>query len=269
MNNKQPLILVTNDDGYDAPGIRHLTEVARRFGEVVVVAPMEGQSGMSHAVTMNHPIRLRTIRQEPGISVHACSGKPADAVKIALNRILDRRPDLILSGINHGSNSSVSLFYSGTVAAVIEGCMNGIDSIAFSVDDHSVHADFRAVVEYAGSVIREALNHKLPPKTCLNINFPKAAPDEVKGIRVCRQTQGVWKEEFEHRRDPHGRDYYWLTGYFTNQEPDQEDTDDYLIRNNYAAVVPVKIDVTNYEALEEMAHWKFVRETEAAYAKKS
>ena len=256
MQNQKPLILVTNDDGYQAPGIQRITEVARGFGEVVVVAPMEGQSGMSHAVTMNHPIRLRKISQEEGLTVYACSGKPADAVKIALNKILDRRPDLILSGINHGSNSSVSLFYSGTVAAVIEGCMNGIDSIALSVDDHSMNADFRGAVEYAGPIIREALKNKLPRKTCLNINFPKAAPEEILGIKVCRQTRGVWKEEFEHRKDPHGRDYYWLTGYFTNEEPDQEDTDDYLIRRNYAAIVPVKVDVTNYEALEELSKWE-------------
>jgi 5'-nucleotidase len=255
MQNK-PLILITNDDGYRAPGISHLMTAAQKYGEVIVVAPMEGQSGMSHAVTMNSPIRLKQISEEPGMQVYACSGKPADAVKIALNQILDRKPDLILSGINHGSNSSVSLFYSGTVAAAIEGCMNGIDSIAFSVDDHSMNADFRLAVQYIDPIIREALKNGIPKRTCLNINFPKIAPEECLGIKVCRQTNGVWKEEFEHRKDPHGRDYYWLTGYFTNQEPNEDDTDDYLLQHKYAAIVPIKVDVTDYEAMGEIEKWE-------------
>lgn len=255
MQNKKPLILITNDDGYLAPGINHLMDVATKYGDVVVVAPMEGQSGMSHAVTMNDPLRLRKIKDENGIVIYACSGKPADAVKIALNQILDRQPDLILSGINHGSNSSVSLFYSGTVAAAVEGCMNGIDSIALSVDDHSMNADFRLAIKYIDPIIREALKNGLPKKTCLNINFPKIAPEDCLGIKVCRQTNGVWKEEFEHRQDPHGRDYYWLTGYFTNEEPEEEDTDDYLLQHKYAAIVPIKVDVTNYSAMDEINKW--------------
>jgi len=256
MQNNRPLILITNDDGYLAPGISHLTEVAMKYGDVLVVAPMEGQSGMSHAVTMTEPLRLKHVSQKPGLDIYACSGKPVDAVKIALNQILDRKPDLLLSGINHGSNSSVSLFYSGTVGAAIEGCMNGIDSIALSVDDHSIDADFRLAVQFIDPIIREALKNGLPQKTCLNINFPKINPEDCKGIKVCRQTNGVWKEEFEHRKDPQGKDYYWLTGYFTNEEPLEEDTDDYLLQHNYAAIVPVKVDVTDYEAMESIRKWE-------------
>lgn len=256
MQKKRALILVTNDDGYDAPGIRNLVALAREFGEVLLVGPMNGQSGMSHAVTLHEPIRVQKISEEPGLKVYACSGTPADCVKIALNQILKVKPDLLLSGINHGSNSSVSLFYSGTVAAVVEGCMNNVPSIAFSVDDHSKNADFELAVHYGRTVIREALKRGLPVKTCLNINFPKIPLSACKGIKLCRQTNGVWKEEFERRVDPQGKDYYWLTGYFHNEEPDQRDTDDYWMQQNYGAIVPIKVDVTDYVALKAMEEWE-------------
>ena len=255
MNHKRPLILVTNDDGYDAPGIKHLTDIAQEFGDVVLVGPMKGQSGMSHAVTLHEPIRLKKVSEEDGLRIFACSGTPADCVKIALHQLLNRKPDLIVSGINHGSNSSVSLFYSGTVAAVVEGCMNGIQSIAFSVDDHSMDADFSIAVKYVRTIIREALANGIPSNTCLNVNFPKAATEICKGIKVCRQTMGVWKEEFDHRIDPHGRDYYWLTGFFQNNELGEEDTDDWAVQHNYAAIVPIKVDVTDYEALQSLKNW--------------
>ncbi len=255
MLKKKPLILVTNDDGYEAPGILKLLEVAQKFGDVILVGPMKGQSGMSHAVSLNTPIRLEKMREEPGLTVYACSGTPADCVKIALNQILDIKPDLLLSGINHGSNSSVSLFYSGTVAAVIEGCMSGVPSIAFSVDNHAIDADFALAMHYAEPVIREALTKGIPKKTCLNINFPDIPLHACLGIRVCRQAKGVWKEEFDHRIDPQGRDYYWLTGFFSNEEPGEVDTDDYLMQQNYAAIVPIKVDVTDYEAIEEIGGW--------------
>jgi len=255
MSKEKPLILVTNDDGYNAPGIQQLVAVARKYGDVLLVGPVEGQSGMSHAVTLNEPIRLKKISKEPGLEVFACSGTPADCVKIALNQILDVKPDLLLSGINHGSNASVSLFYSGTVAAAREGCMNGIPSIAFSVDNHSINADFALALHYAGPVIREALMNGMPEITFLNINFPDIPKEECKGIRVCRQTKGVWKEEFEHRVDPQGRDYYWLTGFFSNEEPKEPDTDEYLMQQNYAAIVPIKVDVTDYEAIKAIGEW--------------
>ena len=254
MDNR-PLILITNDDGYKAPGIGLIAKTAREFGDVVLVAPVKGQSGMSHAVTLMEPIRFKLREQEEGYSAYSCTGTPADSVKIALNQILERRPDLIISGINHGSNSSVSLFYSGTVAACIEGCMNGIPSIALSVDDHSPEADFRLALKYSRRIISETLANGLPDYTCLNVNFPRIKPEECRGIKVCRQTMGVWKEEFEHRVDPLGRDYYWLTGYFSNLEPDGTDTDVWALQHNYAAVVPIKVDVTDYEALESISRW--------------
>ena len=252
----KPLILITNDDGYKAPGIRHIAELAREFGDVILVGPVKGQSGMSHAVTLSEPIRFKLKIEEPGYSVYSCTGTPADCVKIALNQILGRKPDLIISGINHGSNTSVSLFYSGTVAASIEGCMNGIPSIALSVDNHSPEADFKLALHYARKIIPEALLHGLPDYTCLNINFPDISQEDCKGIKVCRQTMGVWKEEFEHHLDPLGRDYYWLTGYFSNLEPDGLDTDEWALQHNYAAIVPVKVDVTNHDALDKIRKWK-------------
>ncbi len=253
---KRPLILITNDDGYKSPGIKDITAVARDFGDVVVVGPDKGHSGMSHAVTLTKPIRFTLKSEEPGLKVYSCTGTPADCVKIALNQILDRRPDLLLSGINHGSNSSVSLFYSGTVAACIEGCMNGINSIALSVDDHSINADFRLAHKYAKRIIPEVLAQGLPDSTCLNINFPKISPEECRGIKVCRQAKGVWNEEFDQRVDPYGRNYYWLTGYFSNLEPGEVDTDDWALQQNFAVIVPIKVDVTNYEAIDQIKKWK-------------
>ena len=230
--------------------------MAKQFGDVIVVAPSKGQSGMSHAVTLTEPIRFKLKSEEEGYKLYSCTGTPADCVKIALNQILDRKPDLILSGINHGSNSSVSLFYSGTVAASVEGCMNGIPSIALSVDNHSVDADFQLALKYAKKIVPEALLNGLPENTCLNINFPDIPLEDCKGIKVCRQAIGVWKEEFEHRVDPIGRDYYWLTGFFSNLEPEKEDTDEWALQHNYAAIVPIKVDVTNHEALDEIGTWK-------------
>lgn len=254
---KKPLILVCNDDGYHARGIQELSLLASEFGEVVVVAPVTGQSGMSHAVTLNHPIRLKSSEMNNSFTAYACSGTPADCIKIALNQILDHKPDLVLSGINHGSNASVSLFYSGTVAAAIEACMNGIPSIAFSVDDHSPDADFRLAAQYARPIIQKILESGLPTGTCLNINFPRISPEECKGIRICRQTIGVWKEEFEKRTDPQGHDYFWLTGEFSNDEPLAEDTDEWALTHHYGAIVPVSVDVTDYAAMEALKLWVF------------
>lgn len=254
---KRPLILVCNDDGYKAPGIRALTRVAERYGEVIVVAPVSGQSGMSHAVTLNHPIRLRTVSVNGEVPTYACTGTPADCIKIALNQVLDRKPDLVLSGINHGSNASVSLFYSGTVAAAIEACMNGIPSAAFSVDDHSHDTDLSLATRYAGGIIENLLSKGLPKGVCLNINFPRIPPEDCKGLKICRQTIGVWKEEFEKRTDPHGREYFWLTGEFSNEEPDEANTDEWALAHGYGAIVPISIEVTHNPSLERMANWKF------------
>ncbi|MFC2097596.1 5'/3'-nucleotidase SurE [Bacteroidota bacterium] len=255
---KRPLILISNDDGIQARGINVLTKVAIKYGDVLVVAPDGGRSGASHSVSLSSCIRLNKISEEENLCRYISTGTPADCIKLAVNQILDEKPDIILSGINHGSNSSVSVFYSGTMAAVIEGCMNGIPSVGFSVDDHSANADMSVAEEYVHEVIQNLLKSGLPKGACLNINFPSVSSDEIKGVKICRQTQGVWKEEFETRKDPYGNDYYWLTGEFNNNEPESRETDDWALKNNYIAVVPVSVDLTNHKAIPELKKWDFL-----------
>ncbi len=251
------LILVTNDDGVDAKGIKCLTDIAKNFGDVVVLAPDKGKSGMSHSVSLNEPIYLNKVSEEEGLEIYACSGTPADSVKIALHKILKRKPDLILSGINHGSNASVSAIYSGTVAAAREGSMNGITSIAFSLLSHAPDADFKAAKKYSRIIIEKVLENGIGTQTCLNVNVPNIPESEIKGIKMCRQTLGKWIEEFDYRVNPHNRDYYWLTGRFSNFEPTAEDTDEWALNNNYVAVVPIEVDLTSYPVLEQLKKWKF------------
>ncbi len=240
----KPLILVSNDDGYNAKGISNLIELVKPYGEVLVVAPEKGESGMSHAITIKRPLRLTKIHEEKDLRIYSCSGTPVDSVKLALNQLLDRKPDILVSGINHGSNASISVIYSGTMGAVIEGCFNGIPSIGFSVCDHDKNADFNLAVKYSKIIFEDVLKNGLPPGICLNVNYPVIDIDKVKGIKVCRQTNGVWKEEFEKRTDPYGENYYWLTGSFRNAEPENTKTDEWALANNYVAVVPVKVDLT-------------------------
>jgi len=250
---ERKLILVTNDDGYKAEGINNLTEVARKFGDVVVVAPEEGQSGMSHAITIKTPLRLRKIHQEDGLKILACNGTPVDCVKLALNQVVDRVPDLVLSGINHGSNASVSVIYSGTMAAAIEGSMNGIKSIGFSILDLSSSPDFDATKFYASQIIEKTLEET--KNICLNVNIPIAKKEEIKGVRMGRQAKGAWKEEFEKRMDTRGKEYYWLTGYFENYEPNADDTDEWALANNYVSIVPVHTDLTKHEKIKALKDW--------------
>jgi len=246
------LILVSNDDGVQAKGIAALIEIVKDFGEVVVVAPEEPHSGMSHAITMNSPLRLHCLKKEENLTIYSCSGTPVDCIKLALNQILDRKPDFIVSGINHGSNASISVIYSGTMAAAIEGCLNGIPSMGFSVLDHSRNADFTIAKHIGKKIFEKVLASGLLPGTCLNINFPVIAMDQVKGMKVCRQADGVWKEEFEKRIDPNGRDYFWLTGSFNNFEPLAEDTDEWALANNYISIVPIQIDLTSYQVINQL-----------------
>ena len=244
---KKPLIFVTNDDGYAAPGLATLTEIARRHGDVVVIAPEVSQSGKSHSITMYSPLYLRTIRKEEGLEIYACSGTPADCVKLAFDHLLaDRLPDLTLSGINHGSNSAVSVLYSGTMGAAIEASFYGRPAIGFSLTDHSMDADFRASAIAAETIITKVLASDIETPLCLNVNIPVAVPEQIRGIRVVRQNEGYWKETFVCRKDPRGRDYYWLTGDFYNSEPEAGDTDEWALRNNYVSVVPVQVDMTNH-----------------------
>lgn len=254
---QEKLFLVTNDDGIHAKGIKVLIDIVRKFGKVYVIAPQESQSGMSHAITVKTPIRIRKVVQEDYCSVFSCNGTPVDCVKLALNKLLDRRPDMIISGINHGSNSSASIVYSGTMAAAIEGCINGIPSIGMSLLDYSPDADFSDILQYAEKIILRALENGIPQGACLNVNFPVKNLEEIKGIKICRQTKGVWIEEFDQRTDPQNRTYFWLTGDFHNQEPDADDTDEWALRNNYISIVPVQPDLTSYSALPYLKKWKF------------
>lgn len=254
--NHRPLILVTNDDGYKAKGLQKLTGIAREFGDVVVVAATESQSGMSHAITIKHPLKFKLIEEDEGYRKFMVRGTPVDGVKLSMNKILKRRPDLLVSGINHGSNASSSVIYSGTMAAVIEGAVNHIPSIGFSLLDYMPDANFDAAENYVRHIIRMVIENGLPPRICLNVNIPAVPEEELNGIMYCRQADGFWKEEFEERVDPRNTPYYWLTGYYENREPDAEDTDEYALRHNMVSVVPVNADLTAHHMLEALKKWE-------------
>jgi 5'-nucleotidase len=244
------LILVSNDDGIDAKGLENLIEMVKPFGDVFVVAPERGQSGMSHSISLLEPLRTRKIKMGEELSIVAVPGTPVDCVKLAINQLLPRKPDLMVSGINHGSNSAISVIYSGTMGAAIEASLYGIPAIGFSVLDHSKNADFSLVVKYGPEIIKDVIENGLPAQVALNVNFPVIAEQDYKGIKVCKQTTGVWKEEFEKRTDPYGGEYYWLTGNFHNFEPENLESDEWALTNNYASVVPVKIDFTEYNTIQ-------------------
>ncbi len=246
----RPLILISNDDGYRAGGLQTLIEAARPFGDLLVVAPIEGQSGMSHAITVKVPLRVEKYMDEPGLTMYISNGTPVDCVKMALNKLIDRHPSLLLTGINHGANSSASVLYSGTMAAAIEGCMYHIPGIGFSLLDHSPSANFAPYIHYIKHIIGNILENGLQRGTCLNVNIPNIPVADIKGIRVCRQARGYWQEEFEHRIDPNYREYYWLTGDFYNEEPDAKDTDEWALKNDYISMVPVQIDMTCYQSMD-------------------
>ena len=252
----KPLILVTNDDGVMAPGIRHLVKFMLELGEVVVVAPDKPQSGMGHAVTMTVPIRLEKITVNSGHDEYSCSGTPVDCVKLAVNKVLKRKPDLLVSGINHGSNASISVIYSGTMSAAIEGSMETIPSIGFSLLDYRFDADFMPAKKYVQRIAKNVLDHGLPKGICLNVNIPAVKESEIKGVKVCRQARGNWNEDFDHRVDPLGKDYYWLPGEFVLHE-DSNETDVWALKNNYISVVPTQFDFTAHDVISEINTWKF------------
>lgn len=254
----KPLILVSNDDSINAKGIKSIVEVAKQFGRVVVVAPDKPQSAKSHSITLEAPLTFKkTNIFGDDVESYCTSGTPADCVKLAFHNILDRKPDLILSGINHGSNFSVNLIYSGTVAAAVEGAMHNIPSIALSITSHDEDADFTTAKIYAEKIIQKVLNSE-SKDLCLNVNIPYVKVSEIKGIKTCKQTKGAWFEEFAKIPHPNnGKNYYWLTGKYVNFEPESTDTDAWAIDNNYVSIVPVKIDFTDYKALEEISNWTF------------
>jgi 5'-nucleotidase len=257
MAKRERLFLLTNDDGIHARGLASMIEVVRPKGKVFVIAPDQGQSGMSHAITVKFPIRIQKHKEEDGLVMYSCNGTPVDCIKLALNKLLNRMPDMILAGINHGSNSSSSVVYSGTMAAAIEGCLNGIPSVGFSLLDFSPDAEFKGVVGYADAIIENVIHKGLPEGTCLNVNFPVNHTNEIKGVKICRQNKGVWREEFDQRTDPQNRDYYWLTGEYINLEPEAGDTDEWALKNGYVSVVPVQVDFTSYESLVYLKSWEY------------
>ncbi|WP_460613121.1 5'/3'-nucleotidase SurE [Hymenobacter seoulensis] len=252
----KPLILISNDDGITAPGIATLVRVMRRIGEVVVVAPNSPQSGMGHAITIGTSLRLDSSTLFEGIEAYECSGTPADCVKLAKHHVLkDRRPDLVVSGINHGSNSSVNVLYSGTMSAAIEAAIEGLPAIGFSLCDYGHGADFSHVEEWVEHLCRQALAHGIPEGVALNINIPKKSAQPIAGARLCRQARAKWQEEFDLRHDPYNRPYYWLIGNFVNQDQGQ-DTDEYALSQNYISIVPCQYDLTALYGLREMnASW--------------
>lgn len=247
---KRPVILITNDDGITAPGILNLIEAVKDLGKVVVVAPDKPQSGMGHAITIGVPLRLNKVNMFEGIESYQCTGTPVDCVKLAVDKVLHSKPDICLSGINHGANHSINVIYSGTMSAAVEAAIESIPAIGFSLLDYSLEADFTAARKYTRMIVKQML--KTPPEkhTVLNVNFPIGKPEEVKGIKICRQAYAKYEEDFIERTDPHGRRYYWLTGEFVNFD-NGTDTDVWALANNYVSIVPVQFDLTHYKQKEQ------------------
>lgn len=252
----KPLIMIANDDGYRAQGFYKLIKLMRNFGEVIAVSTEKPMSGQSHSITNHEPLRVYLADEAEDYKLYVCTGRPVDCVKIAYRFTDGRMPDLMVSGINHGSNASVNVIYSGTMGAAIEACMDGIPAIGFSLLDYSSKADFSHVDKYINVLTKKVLEKGLPEGVCLNVNIPKISEEPIKGIRLCRQAKGRWDQYFERRVDPFGRDYYWLTGEFIEEET-AEDTDIYALKNNYVSVVPIMYDMSSYETIDTLKKWEF------------
>ena len=253
----KPLILVTNDDGISAPGIRKLISLMQQLGDVVVVAPEGPQSAMGHAITIKYPLIYKEIEISDSYKEYSLNGTPVDCVKFGLHRLLSRKPDLIVSGINHGSNASINIIYSGTMGAALEGAMGGIPSIGFSILDYSHDADFSISEAYILRIAKQVLEDGLNEGIALNVNFPMVADNKnYQGIKICRQSKAYWKEDFAERTDPrNGKPYFWLTGTFTINEND-DSTDEWALEHYYVSVVPVQFDFTAYKQVEKLKNWE-------------
>jgi 5'-nucleotidase len=254
---EKPLILVTNDDGITAPGLRTLVKLMKQLGDVIVVAPDSPQSGMGHAITLDSTLyskKMTTDTNDSGIEEYSCSGTPADCVKLALQELLDRKPDICVSGINHGSNSSINVIYSGTMSAAIEAGIEGIPAIGFSLCDYNWDAEFSHSGNYITEIVTQALNNGIPKGVVLNVNIPRLKKEELKGIKICRQAKANWKEKFDKRTSPMGKDYYWLTGKFELLDKG-EDTDEWALANGYISVVPTQFDLTAHHVIQELNSW--------------
>jgi 5'-nucleotidase len=252
-----PVILITNDDGIMAPGILNLLEAVKDLGKCVVVAPDKPQSGMGHAITIGQPLRLQPVNIFAGIEAWQCSGTPVDCVKLAVDKVLHRKPDICLSGINHGANHSINVIYSGTMSAAVEAAIESIPSAGFSLLDHSVEADFNGARKYARLVVEQMLRTKLDKHTVLNVNIPAVPLELIKGVKICKQAYAKYEEDFIERSDPNGKKYFWLTGEFVNFDKGR-DSDVWALEHNYVSVVPVQFDLTNYVLKTKLEKsWKF------------
>jgi 5'-nucleotidase len=255
--NKRPLILVTNDDGITAKGIRTLIEIAVELGDVVVVAPDKPQSAMGHAITINNTLFLKEFKDHNhNHKEYTTSGTPVDCVKMASHEILDKKPDLCLSGINHGSNSAINVIYSGTMSAALEAGIEGIPAIGFSLCDYDADADFEQARGHIKQIIQQVLKNGMSKGVVFNVNIPKAKKEDLKGIKICRQARAYWVEEFDKRTNPYGKDYYWLTGKFVNDDKG-EDTDEWALAHNYISIVPTQYDLTAHHYISELNTWDF------------
>ncbi len=244
MHNDKPVILITNDDGITSPGIHALVDAVKDLGLVIVVAPDSPQSGMGHAITIGEPLRLDKVNEFEGVESWQCSGTPADCVKLARDKILHAKPDLCLSGINHGANHSINVIYSGTMSAAMEAAIEGVPSMGISLLDFKFDADFTVAKTVVRELALRMLAKKMPDNILLNVNVPITTPANFKGIKICRQAHAKWAEEFDHRVDPRGHDYYWMTGKFINMD-EHDGTDVQALKDGYASVVPIKIDFTD------------------------
>ncbi len=252
---KKPLILVTNDDGINAPGLRILIKLMHEIGDVFVVAPNKPRSGCSHSITINSIINCRQIKSKIlNIKEYECSGTPADCVKIAVNELMTRKPDLCVSGINHGSNSSINVLYSGTMSAAIESGVQGIPSIGFSLLNHSWDANFNPIIPFIKKIVKKSILNKISPNTILNVNFPSSK--KINGIKICKQSRAHWNEKFVRRKSPMGEIYYWLSGDFIIED-NSEDSDEWALANGYVSIVPTHFDYTNYGLINKLKKWDF------------
>ena len=249
----KPLVLITNDDGVNAKGLRELVDVALEFGDVVVMAPTNNSSGQSHSITSSRPLRVKEEKSSEGLSVYSCDGTPVDCIKLATEYFCPRRPSLVLSGINHGSNSSINVLYSGTMGAVIEATALGFNAIGFSLLNHNPEADFAPALPYVKTIVGHVLKHGLADGISLNVNIPRTDMGGIKGIRICHEAYSQWRDSFEKRIDPQGKPYWWLTGKFICDNP-PEGSDEWALRHNYISIVPIHSDFTHYPAINELKH---------------
>ena len=253
----KPLILITNDDGVSAPGLRALIDVMSELGTIVIVAPDKPQSATGHSITINDTLYLNKISKDGDvITEYSCSGTPVDCVKLAVSEILHRKPDLCVSGVNHGSNSSINVIYSGTMSAAVEAGIEGIPAIGFSLLDYDWNANFENIKPFIRKIATQVLENSLSEGVILNVNFPKLETKDIKGIKICRQAKAIWVEKFDKRKTPQGRDYYWLAGEFVNQDHG-EDTDEWALKNSYVSVVPVQFDLTAHHSMQQLNTWKW------------